>query len=259
MGAAIYYLYKTKGYKHFFILAPGNTIYDKLRKESNPSHPKYIFKGLEAEMGRPKVYDGENYTSYPVRYVQGEIEIEKTSEIQLFIFNIGKNNRLYGLDFWMFTAKLTDDVLTIFVQSKSVTNFHLLNIVCRISAHNETEDNIRKLLSIERTDNPVEIVLHVYKLKEGWDVNNLFTIIPLNAAKSDILALPSVSLAGSSNKDCCKIGSSGFFFLLSPKVLSYASNNFDCVRESSTSANDVTPAIVSKSSSSDSCSSFTEL
>lgn len=90
MGAAIYYLYKTKGYKHFFILAPGNTIYDKLRKEANPAHPKYIFKGLEAEMGRPKVYDGENYVRYPARFVQGEIEIEKTSEIQLFIFNIGK-------------------------------------------------------------------------------------------------------------------------------------------------------------------------
>ena len=28
MGASIYYLYKTKGYRHFFILAPGSTIYD---------------------------------------------------------------------------------------------------------------------------------------------------------------------------------------------------------------------------------------
>lgn len=35
-------------------------------------------------------------------------------------------------------------------------------------------------------------MLHVYKLKEGWDVNNLFTIIPLNAAKSDILALQTI-------------------------------------------------------------------
>ena len=70
MGACIYYLYKTKGYRHFFILAPGSTIYDKLRKESNPAHPKYIFKGLEAEMGRPKVYDGENYDTYPVHYEQ---------------------------------------------------------------------------------------------------------------------------------------------------------------------------------------------
>lgn len=32
MGASIYYLYKTKGYKHFFILAPGNTIYEKLAR-----------------------------------------------------------------------------------------------------------------------------------------------------------------------------------------------------------------------------------
>ena len=86
MGAAIYYLYKTKGYRHFFILAPGNTIYDKLRKEAHPSHPKYIFKGLEAEMGVPRVFDGENYTQYR----QQQIEIEKTSKIQLFIFNISK-------------------------------------------------------------------------------------------------------------------------------------------------------------------------
>ena len=86
MGAAIYYLYKTKGYRHFFILAPGNTIYDKLRKEAHPSHPKYIFKGLEAEMGVPRVFDGENYTQYR----QMQFEIEKTSKIQLFIFNISK-------------------------------------------------------------------------------------------------------------------------------------------------------------------------
>lgn len=90
MGACIYYLYKTKGYKHFFILAPGNTIYDKMRREAVPSHPKYMFKGLEAEMGRPKVYDGENYLSYPVKFQQQEIFVEKTSEIQIFIFNISK-------------------------------------------------------------------------------------------------------------------------------------------------------------------------
>ena len=56
----------------------------------------------------------------------------------------------------------------------------------------ESEDNVRRLLSIEKPDNTAEIVLHVYKLKEGWDVNNLFTIIPLNAAKSDILAMQTI-------------------------------------------------------------------
>ena len=328
MGAAIYYLYKTKGYKHFFILAPGNTIYDKLRKESNPAHPKYIFKGLEAEMGRPKVYDGESYVRYPARFVQGEIEIEKTSEIQLFIFNIGKifnsktdttfkfhkyqetlgssfadvlakfddlvicmdeahryyapasmkaisylkpilgleftatpkshSNVIYSYDLAKGAGKYLKipvvmgrtntggysaedieemkirDGLTLHENRKKVVYQYCLDnnldyvkpivlIACKDTEHakkiramidsdsfnngryrgkvieihsnmkgEETEENIRKLLSIESAQNPVEIVLHVYKLKEGWDVNNLFTIIPLNAAKSDILALQTI-------------------------------------------------------------------
>lgn len=328
MGAAIYYLYKTKGYKHFFILAPGNTIYDKLRKEANPVHPKYIFKGLEAEMGRPKVYDGENYVRYPARFVQGEIEIEKTSDIQLFIFNIGKifnsktdttfkfhkyqetlgssfadvlakfddlvicmdeahryyapasmkaisylkpilgleftatpkshSNVIYSYDLAKGAGKYLKipvvmgrtntggysaedieemkirDGLTLHENRKKVVYQYCLDnnldyvkpivlIACKDTEHakkiramidsdsfnngryrgkvieihsnmkgEETEENIRKLLSIESAQNPVEIVLHVYKLKEGWDVNNLFTIIPLNAAKSDILALQTI-------------------------------------------------------------------
>ena len=51
----------------------------------------------------------------------------------------------------------------------------------------EAEANLRALLSVERHDNPVEIVVHVDKLKEGWDVSNLFTIIPLRTAASKVL------------------------------------------------------------------------
>lgn len=329
MGACIYYLYKTKGYRHFFILAPGSTIYDKLRKEANPAHPKYIFKGLEAEMGRPKVYDGENYDTYPVHYVQMEMQTEKSSEIELFIFNIGKifnsktdtqfnfhkfretlgmsfssvlasfddlvicmdeAHRYYapasmkainflkpilGLEFTA-TPKYTSNVIYSYDLARGAVEGYLKTpvvmgrsnmagysaadieemkirdgltqhehrkgvirqycddhnlpyvkpivlIACRDTNHakdvrtlidsdeflggrykgrvieihsnmkgEETEENVRLLLSIERADNPIEIVLHVYKLKEGWDVNNLFTIIPLNAAKSDILAMQTI-------------------------------------------------------------------
>ncbi len=49
------------------------------------------------------------------------------------------------------------------------------------------EASMRALLSVERTDNPIEIVIHVDKLKEGWDVNNLYTIIPLRTAASKVL------------------------------------------------------------------------
>ena len=329
MGACIYYLYKTKGYKHFFILAPGNTIYDKLRKESNPAHPKYIFKGLEAEMGRPRVWDGENYDQYPVKYEQGSLFVDQMSEIQLFIFNIGKifnsktdtqfnfhkfketlgasfadvlaqfddlvicmdeahhyyapasmkainylkpilgleftatpkspSNVIYSYDVARGAAEgylkipvvmgrsniagySQDDIeemkirdgLTLHEHRKTVLREYCANneldyvkpivlIACKDTNHakkiralidsddfmngkykgkvieihskqtgEESEDNVRLLLSIESAKNPIEIVLHVYKLKEGWDVNNLFTIIPLNAAKSDILAMQTI-------------------------------------------------------------------
>lgn len=329
MGASIYYLYKTKGYRHFFILAPGSTIYDKLRKESNPAHPKYIFKGLEAEMGSPKVYDGENYDTYPVHYEQTALTFEKSSEIELFIFNIGKifnsktdtqfnfhkfqetlgmsfsavlasfndlvicmdeAHRYYapasmkainflkpvlGLEYTA-TPKSTSNVIYSYDLARGAVEGYLKTpvvmgrsnmagysaadieemkirdgltqhehrkavlrqycddhglpyvkpivlIACRDTNHakdiralidsddflggrykgkvieihsnmkgEETEENVRLLLSIEKAENPIEIVLHVYKLKEGWDVNNLFTIIPLNAAKSDILAMQTI-------------------------------------------------------------------
>jgi len=51
----------------------------------------------------------------------------------------------------------------------------------------EKDDNIRLLLEVEKTDNPVEIVIHVNILKEGWDVNNLYTIVPLRTATSKVL------------------------------------------------------------------------
>ncbi len=51
----------------------------------------------------------------------------------------------------------------------------------------ETEANMRLLLDVERSDNPIEIVIHVNMLKEGWDVNNLYTIVPLRTATSKIL------------------------------------------------------------------------
>lgn len=51
----------------------------------------------------------------------------------------------------------------------------------------ETEVNTQLLLNVERADNLVEVVIHVNMLKEGWDVNNLYTIVPLRTASSKIL------------------------------------------------------------------------
>jgi len=51
----------------------------------------------------------------------------------------------------------------------------------------EKDENINQLLNLESPDNETEIVIHVNMLKEGWDVNNLYTIIPLRASASETL------------------------------------------------------------------------
>ena len=48
----------------------------------------------------------------------------------------------------------------------------------------EKEETVRQLLAVESPENQIEIVIHVNMLREGWDVTNLYTIIPLRKAKS---------------------------------------------------------------------------
>jgi type III restriction enzyme len=56
----------------------------------------------------------------------------------------------------------------------------------------EKDENVQALLSVEDPNNPVEIVIHVNMLKEGWDVTNLYTIVPLRAANSKTLVEQSI-------------------------------------------------------------------
>lgn len=56
----------------------------------------------------------------------------------------------------------------------------------------EEEEMISRLLAVESVDEPTEIVIHVNMLKEGWDVTNLYTIIPLRAANARTLIEQSI-------------------------------------------------------------------
>jgi len=51
----------------------------------------------------------------------------------------------------------------------------------------EKDENIERLLGLESPENPIEIVIHVNMLKEGWDVTNLYTIVPLRTSASKTL------------------------------------------------------------------------
>ena len=56
----------------------------------------------------------------------------------------------------------------------------------------EKDETIKQLLALEDPKSKVEIVIHVNMLKEGWDVTNLYTIIPLRAANSKTLVEQSI-------------------------------------------------------------------
>lgn len=87
MGAFVAYLYLSKGIKHYFVLAPNITIYNKLIEDfSNPNCPKYVFQGIgEFVHNQPRIITGDNYN-----------EIRQTkmfiTDIHINIFNISKIN-----------------------------------------------------------------------------------------------------------------------------------------------------------------------
>ena len=56
----------------------------------------------------------------------------------------------------------------------------------------EEEKMIARLLAVESEEEPTEIVIHVNMLKEGWDVTNLYTIVPLRAANARTLIEQSI-------------------------------------------------------------------
>jgi superfamily II DNA or RNA helicase len=49
------------------------------------------------------------------------------------------------------------------------------------SGMSKSEDDVDRLLGIERPDNPVRVVVNVMELTEGWDVTNVYVVTPLRA------------------------------------------------------------------------------
>lgn len=326
MGAFVAYLYLTKGIKHFFVLAPNSTIYEKLIDDFTPGKPKYVFKGVaEFANNAPVVVTGDNYDQGRGLRRQGEFF---DAEIIINIFNVDKINKdkgkikrlneYIGESYFDYLSKLDDLVLLMdeahryrakagmkaiaelrpilgleltatprsvgaksdefkniiysydlaaamadgFVKEPAVATrkdfdptglsdadlerikledgvfyhehtkvqleLYALNadrpkvhpfmlIVAQHTAHaselkakieaddffdgrykgrvlevhsalsgSESDEAAAKLVALE-TDDSTEIVIHVNKLKEGWDVTNLYTIVPLRASAADIL------------------------------------------------------------------------
>jgi type III restriction enzyme len=350
MGAFISYLYKAEGIRHFFVLAPNLTIYNKLIADFTPNTPKYVFQGIsDFATNPPEIITGDTYEDG--RGVRGDIGVPlrqgrlfdpgAAGPIHVNIFNVSKINsevrgdkqprikRLHeyiGESYFEYLSKLDDLVLLMdeshryrasagvkainelkpipgleftatpqvesgskgampfknviysyplsaalrdgFVKEPAVAtreNFDasaydqdglerlkledgvrvheeakaqlvvyareysqrrvkpFMLVVAKdtqhanalvklmedeaffqgqykgkvITVHSQTkgeekDEIVQQLLTVEDPNNPVEIVVHVNMLKEGWDVTNLYTIVPLRAANSRTLVEQSI-------------------------------------------------------------------
>lgn len=356
MGAFIAYLYRVEKIRHFFVLAPNLTIYNKLIADFTPNNPKYVFQGIAEFAGNPpEIITGDNYESG--RGVRAEAIVRQRrmfgesttlqrklifdeSPIHINIFNISKINsevrgdkvprikrlsEYIGESYFAYLSDLDDLVLLMdeshryrasagvrainelkpilgleltatpqvekagkseafknvifsyplsraladgFVKIPAVAtreNFVAENyskealedlkledgvhvhenakvqlelyarendkrlvkpfmmVVAQDTEHakaikakiedesffqgyykgkvievhsnlkgEEKDETIQQLLDVENPDNPTEIVIHVNMLKEGWDVTNLYTIVPLRAANSKTLVEQSI-------------------------------------------------------------------
>ncbi len=342
MGAFIAYLHKVEGIRHFLVLAPNLTIYNKLIADFSPNTPKYVFQGIaEFAVDPPEIITGDNYeTGRGVRKAGLLSGFEFEREVHINIFNISKINaevrgdrmpkfkrlrELIGESYFDYLSKLDDLVLLMdeshryratagqraindlkpilgleltatpqvekggdtepfknviysyplsqamqdgFVKEPAVatranfdarnydekglerlkledgirmhedTKVHLevysrqngvplvkpfMLVIARDTDHanelvrtieepkffdgrykgkvitvhsnlkgEERDETVDQLIHVEQSANPTEIVVHVNMLKEGWDVTNLYTIVPLRAANSRTLVEQSI-------------------------------------------------------------------
>lgn len=340
MGAFIAYLYKAVGLRHFFVLAPNLTIYNKLIADFTPNTPKYVFQGKsEFAMDPPEIITGDNYESG--RGVRDDFSRQQRfgfktdGPVHINIFNISKINsevrkgnaprikrlaEYIGQSYFEYLSGLDDLVLLMdeshryratagvrainelkpvlgleltatpqveaggkavpfknviysyplssamtdgYVKEPAVAtreNFDaksydadslerlkledgvrihentkvelevyarengkpivkpFMLVIARDTGHanelvktiedesffegrykgkviqvhskqsgEERDETVQQLINVEKPENPTEIVIHVNMLKEGWDVTNLYTIVPLRAANSQTL------------------------------------------------------------------------
>lgn len=108
-------------------------------------------------------------------------------ELELFALNEGARQ---VKPFILVVCKDTTHAKEIFelIRSDSFYEGAYREKVLQIDSTTKKDGGVEEqFLSLESPDNPIEVVVHVNMLKEGWDVSNLYTIVPLRAANAAIL------------------------------------------------------------------------
>ena len=156
---------------------------------------KAIIDGFvkEPAVATRKNFDPSHYSVDELDLLKLEdgVRIHEDTKVALDIYARDNKTQLVK-PFVLVVAKDTTHAgkLKELISSKAFFNGYYADKAMEIHSNQrgeEKDENIAQLLSLEDSNNKIEIVVHVNMLKEGWDVTNLYTIIPLRTAASTTL------------------------------------------------------------------------
>ena len=143
-------------------------------------------------------FDAKNYDEASLEKLKLEdgVRVHENSKVELEVY-ARDNGKPIVKPFMLIVAKDTTHAndLHKIIEDESFFGGRYKGKVITVHSNlkgEEKDETVQQLLSVESRDNPTEIVIHVNMLKEGWDVTNLYTIVPLRAANSKTLVEQSI-------------------------------------------------------------------
>lgn len=143
-------------------------------------------------------FDAKAYSPDELEKIKLEdgVRLHETTKVELLTYSRENNVKLVK-PFMLVIARDTSHAtqLLTLIESDQFHDGRYLGKVLQVDSSKsgaEEEIMISKLLAVESVDEPTEIVIHVNMLKEGWDVTNLYTIVPLRAANARTLIEQSI-------------------------------------------------------------------
>lgn len=143
-------------------------------------------------------FDTKNYTPAEIEKIKLEdgVRVHENTKVELITY-ARENNVAVVKPFMLVIARDTTHAaqLLSLLESDNFYNGRYQGKVIQVDSSKsgkDEEEMIERLLAVESVDEPTEIVIHVNMLKEGWDVTNLYTIVPLRAANARTLIEQSI-------------------------------------------------------------------
>lgn len=186
MGAFIAYLYTNHNIRNFFVVAPGTTVYEKLKKDlSDPSNEKYVFKGLGCFNKPPEVITDDEYRNKPISIFE--------SDIRIFIFNIDKFNKeasnmkkineMIGESFYDYLSNL-DDLVMLMDESHHYRAEKGMKAINELNPMLGLELTATPTVTSGSTQIPFKNVVYEYPLSKS--IEDGYTRTPFAGTRKDI-------------------------------------------------------------------------